>query len=312
MRVWNSIEDFGAQPGSAVATIGNFDGVHLGHQAILARVVAAAASDRHALLITFDPHPLAVVAPERRPKQLQTRRQKLDALEARGLSDVLIVPFTPAVAALSGERFFEELLGPHVRLTALYVGEDFRFGRERQGDLELLRRLGGRRGFAAHVVPPVIVDGQPVSSSAIRAAALAGDVERARRLLGYPFTLAGEVVRGEGRGRTLQFPTANIAVENELVPRAGVYITETRVLAARWPSVTNVGFRPTFGGGRFSVEAHLLDFDGDLYREQAELSFLARLRDERRFPSAHELADQIARDRSAAESYFSNVQLRSR
>lgn len=308
MRVWNGLDSLPEDLPPVVASIGKCDGVHLGHQEILRGVVREAARrEAPALLVSFDPHPAVIVSPDRVPRLIQTRRQKLEALERSGLSDLLILEFDVRLAALDAEEFFFDLLLERLRLHALYVGPGFRFGRARGGDLELLRRIGERVGFAVHEVPPVIVHGEVVSSSAIRSAIAAGDAGRAWRMLGRPFAVCGEVVEGSGRARALQFPTANLLVENELLPGGGVYVTETVALAARHPSVTNVGVRPTFGGTDLTVETHLLEFEGDLYGERLEVRFLARVRDEMRFDSAFELADQIARDRAAALSYFQNL-----
>ena len=310
MNVWNSLDAYPTGRGPLAATIGNFDGVHLGHQAILASVTAAAKSRSiGSILVTFDPHPLAVVAPSRRPKLLQTRRQKLEALEASGIDGVLIVPFDRELAALDGDAFFSDYLGERLRFASVHIGRNFRFGRARGGDLRSLEEIGRAKGFSVVGVPSVEVDGETVSSSAIRALVEEGDVSRARAMLGRPFAVTGEVVRGAGRGRLLEFPTANLAVENEALPRRGVYVTETAVFATRFPSVTNVGVRPTFGGTTLSIETHLLDVDEDLYGERLEVRFLARLRDEKAFDGPSELADQIARDRAAAASYFSGLSL---
>lgn len=309
MNVWNGIERYPADAPPVVASIGNFDGVHLGHRAILDSAVAdARRRGTTAVLVTFDPHPLSVVAPERKPRLIQTRRQKLESLAAAGLDGVLVLRFDGAMAALSGERFFAEVLGDRVRLAAVHVGETFRFGHDRTGGLDLLRTIGEAAGFAVVGVPPVRAGDEVVSSSSIRRRVGEGDVERARAMLGRPFALTGEVVRGEGRGRSLSFPTANLAVENELLPRRGVYVTQSSALALRVPSVTNVGIRPTFPGNGLSVETHLIDFDEDLYGERIEVRFLAKIRDEMRFDSPSELADQIARDRAAAVSYFRGLQ----
>ncbi len=313
MRVWNGTASYPVDAASVVATAGNYDGVHLGHRAILESALRdARRRDLRSLLVTFEPHPLSVVAPEHCPRLLQTRRQKLESLEAAGLDEVLILRFDAAMAALTGERFIDEVLSGPVRLAAMHVGGNFHFGRGRAGNLRLLQEIGSRRGFDVVGVEPVVLGGEVVSSSVIRAAVADGDVEQAARLLGRPFALSGEVVRGEGRGRELEFPTANLDVENDMIPKTGVYVTETVVLATRHTSVSNVGIRPTFDGTQLTVETHLLEFDGDLYGERAELRFLARLRDERRFSGPDELADQIARDRAAAESYFQNLQPASR
>jgi riboflavin kinase / FMN adenylyltransferase len=307
MNVWNGIELIPADFPPVVASIGKCDGVHRGHQEILRRTVAEARSQRvSSLLISFDPHPTAILAPERMPRLLQTKRQKLDALADTGLSDLLFLAFTPELAALDGQAFFSEVLLRRLRLMSVYVGEGFRFGRDRSGDAALLERIGARAGFGVHHVPPVLVDGVPISSSAIRTAIVQGDVELADRMLGRPYAIRGEIVRGASRGRRIGFPTANLAVENEIVPRPGVYVTEAIVLAARHPSVTNVGVRPTFGSDGLAVESHLIGFDAEVYGEHAELRFLARLRDELRFASVAELQDQIGRDLAAATAYFDN------
>lgn len=305
MNVWNGLDRVPSEHEPLVATIGNYDGVHLGHREILRRAVAdARRRASRSVLVTFEPHPLEVVAPERRPKRIHTRRQKLETLAETGLDAVLFLPFDAPLAALDGRSFFATVLAGKLPLAAIHVGTNFRFGRGRSGDLELLTSIGTESGFEVHGVPPVTLDGETVSSSAIRRLVETGDVERARRMLGSPFGVEGIVARGQGRGRTLRFPTANLAVENELLPRPGVYVTESRVLGGRFPSVTNVGTRPTFDGSALTVESHLLDFEDDLYGERASVLFLARLRDERRFESPDALADQIARDRAAAVAYF--------
>ena len=311
MRIWNGIEGYPHAAAPVVATIGNYDGVHLGHQAILRGVLSEGRRRGcSTLLVTFSPHPLTVVAPERAPRLLQNRGQKLESLRQAGLSDVLILSFTAEVAALSGEEFFEQLLLPRVPLATLHVGENFRFGRGRHGDLALLARIGARSGFAVHGVPAVEVDGTVVSSSAVRAALAQGDVARARRMLGRPHVVSGRVVRGEGRGAGLACPTANLETDEQALPQDGVYITESRVIAGRFPSMTNVGRRPTFAGDALRVETHLLEFSEELYGERIDVHFLERLRDERRFPDADALADQLARDRAAALAYFQNLPLR--
>jgi riboflavin kinase/FMN adenylyltransferase len=306
MIVWNGLER--CPPGtSAALALGNFDGVHLGHQAVLRQMHDSAQARRaKAVLVTFDPHPAEILAPDRRPRLLQTRRQKLAALEETGVDAVLVLAFDLALAALPAEAFVERLrtaLSP----VSLHVGTGFRFGRDRLGDVALLRSLGARDGFTVEEVAPVEALGGRVSSSRIREAVVAGDVDTARALLGRAYALEGRVERGAGRGAALSFPTANLKVENELPPRRGVYVTETVAQALRWPSVTNVGVRPTFDGSQLTVESHLIDFEGDLYGERVETRFLARLRDERRFPDVSALADQIARDRAAAVAWFQSV-----
>jgi len=311
VNVWNGIESYPDNAPPVVGTIGNYDGVHLGHQAILHSVIEnARARGTPSLLITFDPHPVSVVAPDRKPQLLQNRRQKLESLQATGLSDLLILEFNAELAALTGEQFFEQLLQGRLALAAIHVGENFRFGHGRHGDLDLLRQIGNRQGFEVHGVPPVDVDGRVISSTGIRRALAGGDVKLSRTMLGRPYAVEGEVVPGDGRGRSLSCPTANLDLENEVLLKSGVYVTEARVIATRFPSVTNVGVRPTFGGDTLIVETHLLGFAEDLYHERLQVRFLERLRDETRFDKVTDLADQLARDRAAAASYFQNQPLR--
>jgi riboflavin kinase/FMN adenylyltransferase len=305
MIVRNGVASWPVASGPVVATMGNYDGVHLGHRAIVRGVVDEARRlDATAVLVTFEPHPLAIVAPERRPPRIQTRRQRLAALEALDLDEVRVVDFDRRLASLDGEAFFAEVLLPGLSLASVHVGREFRFGKGRGDDVRALEEIGRKHGFRVVGVPHVLLDGETVSSSAVRAAVGEGDVERARRLLGRPFALEGLVVRGDGRGQRMDFPTANLDVENELLPRRGVYVTEAAVGGERVPSVSNVGVRPTFGGTALTVESHLLDWSGALRGERLELRFLARLRDERAFSSGEELADQIARDRAAASAWF--------
>jgi len=310
MKVWNGLDDLPAGRDPVVASIGNYDGVHRGHQTILDAVLAdARRRGCGAALITFDPHPLTVVAPGRRPDLVQTRRQKLRSLEATGIDEVLIVPFNTALARLEGEAFFEDYLLPRCPLAAVHVGRNFRFGKARRGDVDLLASIGLRAGFDVDCAAAVEVDGRTVSSSAVRDAVREGNVALAARLLGRPFAVTGLVARGERRGRDLGFPTANLEPDNNLVPRPGVYLSQVRALAGLHAAMTNVGLRPTFGGERLTLETHLLDFDEDLYGQRLEVLFLERLRDEQRFDGPGELADQLARDRAATESYFAQPRL---
>jgi riboflavin kinase/FMN adenylyltransferase len=310
MNIWNRIERYPENAGKVVATIGNFDGVHRGHLFILSDVAdAARARDLTSLLITFDPHPLEVVAPERRPQLLQTRGQKLECLEAAGLDAVLILAFNHELAAMTGEQFFEAVLDSRVDLAEVRIGENFRFGHDRAGGVESLSTIGARYGFEVGSVSPVEIDGGIVSSSRIRQLLRDGQVEAAAGMLGRPYTIRGEVTHGDGRGRKLHFPTANLTTRNELLPGHGVYVTEVVTGAARQAAVTNVGSRPTFRSGTTVVETHLLDFDGNLYGQRMEVRFLARIRDEQQFADGAELSNQIARDLAAAEGFFENGRL---
>lgn len=309
MNIWNGIRNYPRNDRKFAASIGNYDGVHLGHREILRRVVEQArARDCGSLLITFDPHPQAVLAPERDLRLIQTRDQKLRSLEATGLTDLLIVEFTPEIARLSGMEFFERCLAP-MPMVSIHVGENFRFGRGREGDIELLAQIGRERGFEVHPISQIRQGDKKIASSEIRRRLSAGDVEGAASMLGRPYSMTGRIVHGEGRGRTMEFPTANLQPHGDSFLPSGVYITEVLWNGVRYPSVTNIGLRPTFDGKGRRIETHLLEFDQDLYSEELELLFCARLRDEQKFDSADDLADQIARDRAAADAYFRNVSI---
>jgi riboflavin kinase/FMN adenylyltransferase len=288
-----------------VATIGNFDGVHRGHQAILARVLERArVTGGTSLVITFDPHPLKVLAPERAPRTIATRRQKLASFEAAGIDAVLALPFDQSLAAVSAEAFVADYLAKGLRLKEAYVGGNFNFGRGREGNADTLVALCARHGIVAGVVPEVLFLGSPVSSSRIRRAVLAGEVELARALLGRPYGIDGIVEHGAGRGAGLGIPTANLVPDNELIPQDGVYVTRAVIEGATWPAVTNIGTRPTFEGSPFAVETHLLDVGPDLYGRRVEIAFLARLRQELRFDTVQALVEQIHRDIDKARAFF--------
>ena len=290
-----------------VATIGNFDGVHRGHQAIFARVIERArALGGTSLAITFDPHPLMVLAPGRAPDRIATPRQKLAFIEAAGIDAVLNLRFDAALAATSAEVFVDGSLRDALALREVYVGANFNFGRGREGTADTLVALCAARGIVAGKVEEVRFLGSPVSSSRIRRAVRAGEVELAAELLGRPFAVEGVVRHGAGRGAGLGFPTANLETRSELVPQDGVYVTRTRAGAAlrALPSVTNIGSRPTFADQDFAVETHLLDARMDLYDREIEVAFLARLRQELRFASVQALVEQVGRDVERARAWF--------
>lgn len=288
-------------------TIGNFDGLHLGHRTIMRTVVQRArALDGEAVVYTFDPHPRKVLQPERAPRLLMTLDQKLEVLEELDLDVALVEPFDRAFATTSPESFVRDIVHDRIRPREVYVGYDFHFGRDREGSMRLLTELGPHLGFAVTVIPEVTVDGRDVNSTRIRDLLSEGRVEEAGRLLGRPFAVRGDVVEGDRRGRTLGFPTANLAPAGEVLPGAGVYAGRVRFVdggdppaGSEWPAVTNVGVRPTFAGGRFDrpvAEAHLIDFEGDVYCRRIDLAFEFRLRAEKRFPDVDALRAQIARD----------------
>jgi riboflavin kinase/FMN adenylyltransferase len=282
------------ESGTAVA-IGNFDGVHRGHRAVLDHLIATAKSlGVPSVVYTFDPAPTAVVAPDRHQPRLQCLSSRVQELLAAGVSAVVVEPFTPAFAAVAAASFASEFLAGRLRARALVVGHDFRFGNMRGGDAARLREW--LPGVGLHEVGALCDEWGPISSSRVRKLLIAGQLSEANALLGRPHRLTGTVVRGEQRGRTLGFPTANLEICEELRPAAGVYAAHFSVAGQTHKAAVNLGIRPTVGGSRYAVEAHVLDFEGDLYGVQAELSLVARVRDEVRFAGLDALRAQIAVD----------------
>jgi len=295
---------FGAGP-RTVLSVGNFDGLHLGHQKILRMVVARArAAALTAAAITFDPHPMKLLQPERAPLMIETLSQRLAGIERIGLDAVLVLRFDRALSILAPEDFLQRILMERMHVAAILVGANFRFGHCGAGDVRLLAQFGKEHGFDVETISPVEVDGIVVSSTAVRNAIAEGRVGEAVPLLGHPFSLTGEIRPGAGRGRTILFPTLNMVPEQELLPKLGVYATEAVVRENVFQSVTNVGTRPTFDGQGVTVETHLFGFDEQISGGAMEVRFHTRLRDERKFSGAEELRAQIVRDIAAAREYF--------
>lgn len=288
--------------GSPCVAVGNFDGVHLGHQALLREVVAQARTRGDwPVGLTFDPHPARVLRPERAPVALLTFEQKARLLAHAGLRGLAVLPFDAALAALTPDEFAARVLRDALGARLVAVGENFRFGTGRAGGVADLRRLGEELGFELLALGPVAWGGDAVSSTRVREALLLGQVEQAGALLGRPYAVEGPVVAGDRRGRTLGFPTANVNPWNELLPLAGVYAARCSGPDGQSrEAVVNVGRRPTFDGREVRLEAHLLDFEGDLYGLPLQVDFVARLRDEMRFPSAQALVERIRADAEAA------------
>ena len=281
---------------SAVA-LGVFDGVHLGHRAILGAAVAhARATGSPALACTFEPHPLEVLQPDRAPLPITTLDERLALIGACGVDGAVVLDFTRELAAVEPEAFVKDVLVDRLAAQQVIVGFNHRFGRGARGDADMLRDLGRGLGFSVDVIAPLMVDGAPVSSTAIRAALGRGDLDAADRMLGRPYTLPGKIVAGAGRGRTLGFPTANVAPDRAVLVAPGVYACRAEIGGQTRQAVVNVGVRPTFGEDALAVEAYLLDFTGDLYGERLVIELWQRLRDEQAFASEGELVRQIARD----------------
>jgi riboflavin kinase/FMN adenylyltransferase len=305
MRLFHGTENADiARP--AVLTLGVFDGLHLGHQLIMKTVVdRARAIGATPTVITFEPHPRAVLHPESAPPLLQTFDQKIEALGLLGIEQTIVIHFDKAFSEIRAADFLRDVVAERLQAQEIYLGRGFFFGHNREGNIDLLRKISNHLGFLADEVPEVQIRGERVSSSRIRELILQGRMNLARRMLGRPYGVEGPVVRGAERGMKLGFPTANIHPHNRVIPRGGVYVTAA-LLEAHWRrSVTNIGTRPTFGDHlESSVETHVIDWAGDLYGNVVRVRFLHRLRDERKFGSIDELKIQIERDVRRARNYF--------
>lgn len=313
MRLLRHAAELQPQGRPVCLAIGVFDGVHLGHQQILRQTLADARQhDGVALIVTFDRHPNAVVAPDRVPPQIYPLPQKLRVLATTGADALLLCEFTPEFSRQTGEAFVRDLVRDLGRLGSVCVGADFVFGHRRSGDVALLRRLGAELGFQVHGLAALALDGETVSSTRIRAAIQAGNWDAAGQMLGRPYAVAGRVIPGDRLGRQLGFPTANLDMTGLVLPPDGVYAVRVRRVdgpaspTESWRAVLNIGIRPTVrtGGAERRFEVHLLDFEGDLYGAELEVEFVARLRDERKMPSLAALQAQIAADVAAARECF--------
>jgi riboflavin kinase/FMN adenylyltransferase len=295
---------------ASVLILGNFDGVHRGHQTLVQEALRWGRQEGLAVTVgTFDPHPARVLYPEHAPQRLMTLTQKSEALEGLGVNRLVVIEFTRELAALTPEEFARAILVRRLGARVVVAGSGFRFGRGRAGDIAALRSLGAALDFAVSEVAPVVEAGRPVSSTRVREALAQGEVEFARALLGRPFANDGVIVTGDGRGRTLGIPTANLVPENEVVPADGVYAAWCRLRRGadawgrEWPAVVALGRRPTFAGSEHRVEAHLIGFSGDAYGVAMRIEYTRRLREERRFADAQALRAQIEADvREAREA----------
>ena len=296
-----------ARPRTTV-TIGNFDGVHLGHQRIIRGVIdRSRETATQSMVLTFFPHPARILRPEQAPLLLITLAQRLDSFRESGLDAALVLRFDAELAKVTAEDFVRKFLVNTLRARSVMVGSNFRFGHKQAGDVKLLEELGRRWDFEVQVVPPVIQDGIVVSSTAVRCAVREGRMEDASHLLGHPFALAGEIRTGTGQGRKLVVPTLNLATEQECLPKNGVYATETVIGGKTHRSATNTGVRPTFDGQRLAIESHLFDFSENLTSGAMEVRFWKRLRDEKKFSGPEALRDQVLRDINEAQAYFASL-----
>ena len=293
-------------PAPVVLAIGNFDGVHLGHAALVRQLADAAGRLQLVpTVLTFEPHPREFFVPASAPARLSTLREKLELLADAGAAQAMICPFNAAFAALSADEFVERVLVRSLQVKHLIIGDDFRFGRGRLGDFAFLQAAGKRFGFTVEAMQSVTVDGERVSSSAVRAALAAGDMTRAARLLGRPYIIDGQVTHGDKIGRQLGFATANIRIKHNPLPMTGVFAVEVSGLGETpLPGVANLGIRPTVGGTRPLLEVHLFDFNRDIYGAHISVRFVHKLRCEQRFPNLDALKAQIAADAASARAFF--------
>ncbi len=305
MQVFHDIWEQRFAPRSTVVTIGNFDGVHRGHQFLfsLARQTAEDL-DLRAVAVTFAPHPLKLIFPERRLFLITPPAKKIRLIAACGLDALVFIPFNREFADLTAPEFARLVLVEQLGVHTVIVGGNYRFGRDREGDVDRLRRLGDELGFATVGAPTFLVDGRPVSSTRVRQHIMAGEVQEAARLLGRYYTIEGVVGHGKNRGKQLGFPTANLRSEAELYPREGVYAVWVDYGGRRWNGVLSIGYNPTFGDTGLTVEVHILDFAGDLYGETLKIHFLKYLRGVMTFTGMEALKEQITADIAAAAPIF--------
>ena len=296
-----------------VITVGTFDGVHRGHRDVIERVVARARSLKiPSVLVTFDPHPMEVVNPAAAPQLLSSHDEKLEVIAETGIDYLAVVPFTPELAAYSAEAFVELILRRCFRMRELLIGYDHGFGRQRTGDLNVLRTLGERDGFRVEAVDPVSTpDGHSVSSTSIRRAIAGGDLDRAAASLGRLYSVSGRVIQGAQRGRTIGFPTLNLGPPppRKLLPPEGVYAVRVQTPSGPVGGMMNLGPRPTFGDSATSLEAHLFDTTGDFYGAHVRVDFVARLRETRKFASGDQLSAQLRHDERDARNALTQLQL---
>lgn len=310
MRIIRDLNDITAPFPAAVVTIGNFDGVHLGHREIFRLVVRRAEELRGTSVVyTFVPHPLKILAPERAPRLINTYAEKERLIEASCIDVLICAPFSVDTAAIPAERFVEEILVGKIGVRHLVIGYDYAFGRNREGNVELLRRKGREFGFKVEVLEPITGEGGVYSSSRIRQLLSEGDVVGVTALLGRNFTLEGRIVHGDKRGQGLGFPTANLDVDKEILPRSGVYAVKVKRGGLILDGVVNIGCKPTFQAEGVSVEVHIFDFHEEIYGENLRLYFVERLRDEMLFPDPADLARAIESDIERARQILASARI---
>jgi riboflavin kinase/FMN adenylyltransferase len=311
MKIYRKLSEIEKPFHNTFVTIGNFDGVHLGHQMLFSEVVGRAYREKGlSVAITFEPHPIQVLQPERGLKFISTSEQKVELIELAGIDVLVIIPFTRELAAKSADEFVETILIGQIGVKELVVGYDYAFGKGRQGDIPFLREKGRNKGFTVHVVEPYYVEGMLVSSSKIRELVSQGRMRDARKLLGRYYQIRGEVKVGKQRGGpVVGFPTANLHLsEEDLCPRRGVYVTQVVYEGKCYGGVLNIGYNPTFGEERLSAETHIFDFDQDIYGKKIKINLLRFLRDEIKFTGVDQLNRQIQADIEQAKTVLAEAQ----
>jgi riboflavin kinase / FMN adenylyltransferase len=310
MEIFRDIEDPQLKLSGSVVTMGNFDGIHLGHQALLRHTVEDAKQrGLPAIVLTFEPHPLKLLAPERAPRLLIAPEDKMELLEDFGIDTVIAQTFDRQFSSLSAEDFVSRCILGRLKTRKIWVGRDLRFGRERQGSVDNLVHWGAAYGFEVGIVEPILLNGVRISSSQIRRFIEQGRVHEVKPLLGRYHFIGGRVVAGRKRGRDLGFPTANICSRTEAIPLDGIYATIIEIRTKPWLSVSSIGVNPTFADGTRTVETFVLDFEHDLYGEPVKLSFIERIREERKFPTAEALVAEMENDVSSARAIFDKLGL---
>ena len=305
MRIFRSI-DIREKFKNPVLTIGNYDGLHLGHRRIIERVKERARElDGTAMLMTFHPHPLKVLRPDKEVAAITPEDQKERVIEEAGIDVLFVVPFTEEFSRISPEAFVKTILVETLAIKGMVIGHDFRFGTAGKGNVARLEKMSREYGFFVEVMDAIALDGERVGSNRVRSLVAEGDVAKVAQLLGRPYMISGKVVRAKGRGRTIGFPTINLRTDYPLIPANGVYVTEVEALGRRYGAVTNIGLNPTFENGQErSIETFILDFNDDLYDKEVRLRFFRRIRNEERFASVDELKARIAEDVHTARDYF--------
>lgn len=308
MRIVRGLKNYSERLPNSVLTLGNFDGVHRGHQAILKKVVDRARElNGTSIVFTFEPHPLKVLAPERSPRLLNTFHGKMKLFAEAGIEIVICANFTRTFADQHPEDFARDVLHRQLGVSEVYVGYDYAFGKSREGSIDSLKKMGKRLGYEVGVVDAVLINNVVVSSSAVRDLISNGDIEEAAGLLGRMYSIEGVVVHGSHRGEALGFPTANLKVVNELIPAHGVYAVLVQIEDQTIKGVASIGIRPTFDAGPVSIEAYLFDFHEGLYGKEMEVAFVKRLRAEEKFPDADALVRQIRKDVQDAQAALQNL-----